>query len=197
MPAGMGAAMNGDPPEQVLPHLQKIKWTVVAVFIGSIGKIVSGGLPFNEIFYVISGIFLMKDDKITGRAYQCLLGTPLSACVGPSGGGLSCLTPVMFLGGINVLFGLFNPFLLEPFNLICLVSQLVGVFFAYQTWSYLRGESGPTGALPGGFAGNTTYNPPGPATLSSSTTADRNAPTTPQTNFVAFQGEGNKLGNIP
>ncbi|CAD7929151.1 unnamed protein product [Amoebophrya sp. A120] len=131
MPAGMGAAMSGDPPEQVQGHLQKIKWTVVAVFLGSIGKLVQGGLPFNEIFYVISGIFLMKDDKITGRAYTCLLSTPLGACAGPSGGGLTCLTPVMFLGGINVLFGLFSPYLLEPFNLICIACFCCSFLFLH------------------------------------------------------------------
>ncbi|CAD7924612.1 unnamed protein product [Amoebophrya sp. A25] len=199
MPAGMGAAMSGDPPEAIQGHLQKIKWTIVAVFVGSVGKLVQGAMPFNELFYVLSGIFLMKDDKITGKAYKCLLGTPIGACAGPSGGGLSCLTPVMFLGALNILFGLFSPYLMEPFNLVCLVAQAIGCYFGYQAWQYLRGEAGPTGAgaLPGGLQGHTTYNPPAPETRSGTmaSLASATNPTTPQTGFVAFQGEGNKLGN--
>lgn len=187
---GMGGAMQGDVPESCIQKIQYIKYCVIVCFVSSIVSLVMGGSAslFSAVMFCIAAIFLIKEDKVTGPAYRCLMQSPLGQCAGPTGGGLSCLMPTMVLGGMNVVFGMIGGGFAEPFGLISLLSQLAGAVFAYQIFSYLRGEAGPTGQLPG-----QSYSPPEAREMQS--TAPTGQPPAPQTNFIAFQGEGNKLGN--
>lgn len=191
MPSGMGGALQGDVPEALYDNMQKIKISTIIVFVSAIGKLATGQLPLNEIFFSLSGIFLLKEDKHTGIAYRFCLNTPIGACAGPNGGGLSCLMPLIFLGALNILFSLFSPNLLSTFNLMSIIGQLIGCFFGYKCYQYLQGEAGPTGALPGATYAVPQSREMDPRTLHDNSTTAQG----PATNFVAFTGEGNKLGN--
>ena len=100
-----GAGMMGEPPEAVRNEMNFIKYTVFVVGIASIGKACLGLLPLNEWIYCMCGVFLLREDPMTGGCYRCLMNSPLGQCA-QNGGGLSCLSPVLFIGALNILFGL-------------------------------------------------------------------------------------------
>merc|ERR1712224_1022999 len=107
---------------------------------------------------------------------------------------MSCITPIMFLGGINLLFSLFDgsafAFALIPVNpiagfAICgsVYGELIGSVFAYRCYKYMQGDGGGGGGgmLPG-MALNTNARQ-----LEERDPRPANAGTAP--GFQAFQGE--------
>lgn len=183
---------SGDPPEQVQKYLYYIKGCLLLVLLGSIAKIFYALAPLSEIFWCIACIFLLKDDKHTVPMYNCLMNTPLSACA-QNGGGISCLTTVMFLGGMNVLFGVFGGGLFHPVIFVCLGGQGCGAYFAYASWKYLQGDDSQAGGS-AGFGAGTTWSAPGVQAGPGGGREMQEA--SPATNFVPFAGEGNKLGAV-
>jgi hypothetical protein len=195
MPSG-GSGLQGDTNLEA-QEVKVLKYTVLVVLAGTILQLVNGeGLPLNEMFYIIAGIFLLKGEEnpIIKGLYDCLLKTPLGQCAGPNGGGMSCLMPLMFMGGLNLLFALMGP--KGPGKLLCMVAQAVGVFFAYRLWQQFQGtgESGVYSQGDGNRAsGGGGFN--NIRQINAAEAGQAGADNAPATGFVAFQGEGNKLGN--
>jgi hypothetical protein len=192
MPSG-GGAMQGDTNLEA-NEVKGIKITVLLVMVGWVLELLLfGGFPLNELFYIIAGIFFLKGDEnpVLKGAYDCLIKSPLGQCAGPNGGGMSCVMPIMFMGGLNLLFGLMGP--KSPAKLLCMVAQAVGVFFAYRLWQqsqntdsgvYAQGDRNASSA--GGGFNNIRQIQAAEA---------GQAGDAPSTGFVAFTGEGNKLGS--
>jgi len=136
--AGLG---TGDPPPECQEDMVYVRYTVVGVMICIIGIFCFGGLPIGDIVYVICGIFACKEDAVLKRWHACLMRSPIATCGGPSGGGGSCLLPVVTISFINVLFGLFalvDPMNTLPFIWISLMTQAYGGFVAYRVLSVIR-----------------------------------------------------------
>ena len=47
------------------------------------------------------------------------------------------MTPIMFIGGLNVFFSLLSMFW-DPFTMLCMVAQAIGVGYAYSAWKLLQ-----------------------------------------------------------
>lgn len=200
MPSG-GGAMQGDTNLEA-SEVKAIKISVLVVMAGWVLELVLfGGFPLNEMFFIIAGTFFLKGDEnpVIKGFYDCLMKTPLGQCAGPNGGGMSCLMPIMFMGGLNLLFGLMGP--KSPAKLLCMVAQAVGVFFAYKLWQQFQ-NSGESGVYAqgdrssGGSQGSTgSFNNIRQIQAAEAGQAAGASGGESATGFVAFQGEGNKLGN--
>lgn len=118
MPSG-GGGMQGDTNLEA-SEVKAIKISVLVVMAGWVLELaLFGGFPLNEMFFIIAGTFFLKGDEnpVIKGFYDCLMKTPLGQCAGPNGGGMSCLMPIMFMGGLNLLFGLMGP--KSPAKLLC------------------------------------------------------------------------------
>mmetsp|Transcript_85184 Transcript_85184/g.264931 ORF Transcript_85184/g.264931 Transcript_85184/m.264931 type:complete len:238 (-) Transcript_85184:122-835(-) len=115
--------------------LHKIKFCVIGIFVAAVGRLATGDdMPFNELLCGVNGVFLLRDDPSLGTCYACLASSPLGHCAGPTGGGLSCLMPFLFVSSFNCIFLALRLFYgyAGPFVLVSFAFQSAGAVLAWR-----------------------------------------------------------------
>jgi hypothetical protein len=185
------------PPAASVQKLEYLKFCVIGIWLCAVLRLFTGDAwgGLNTLFSAVAGTFLLKDDPQLSKVHNVLMETPLAVCAGRSAG-FACLTPFMFMAGINgvldfvkVLAGTFEfglGVLLVPTAIVLLVTvtlQLVAVFVCWGVWKDIMGEVGGGGC----------QDPVLAAARRSDADEEAGAPNV-NPNFVAFQGAGQQLG---
>eukprot|EP00425_Heterocapsa_triquetra_P011848 CAMPEP_0195146004 /NCGR_PEP_ID=MMETSP0448-20130528/170883_1 /TAXON_ID=66468 /ORGANISM="Heterocapsa triquestra, Strain CCMP 448" /LENGTH=182 /DNA_ID=CAMNT_0040184539 /DNA_START=24 /DNA_END=568 /DNA_ORIENTATION=- len=123
---------HDEPTPEMQEKLRKIRFCVVGVFVAAVGRLCTGDVPFNELLCGIMGIFLLKGDDNVGTCYACLASSPVGLCAGPSGGGLGCLMPFLFISSFNCIFLALRLLYGGPFLLVSFAAQFAGATFAWR-----------------------------------------------------------------
>lgn len=203
---GLIAAYNGPLTPEMQAKLRRVKACVLLLWFSDIGRMCTSEFPTSDIISAIVGVFLLKSDDTFQTCFACLSSSPLAQCAGPSGGGLSCLLPFMFIAGFNATFELLQISTSGPFIVTSILAQGLGSYFALKLLRLVSaavasdmGSSGQAqpltqrlAAFPGGapaqLSGGSNFGPGGGA--ASGNAADAAV----QDNFRAFQGSGQRLG---
>jgi len=204
--SGLGA---GDPPPECQQDMMYVRYTVIGVMICIVGTFFFGGLPLGDVVYVLCGIFACKEDAVLSRWHACLMRSPLATCGGPTGGGGSCLLPIVTISFMNVIFGLFalvDPMNTLPFIWMSLMTQAYGGYVAYRVLSVIRNSAmNPDFAHPGDSLSEPLHAPAQqnlnhvqtsssqPGRPFNSFEPPHAAGHTREVSFQPFQGQGQKL----
>mmetsp|Transcript_15017 Transcript_15017/g.23946 ORF Transcript_15017/g.23946 Transcript_15017/m.23946 type:complete len:172 (-) Transcript_15017:19-534(-) len=170
----------------------------------------------GDFFCAVVGVFLCKDDSHFFACHQFLSKTCFQMCASAEHGGRHCVEFFLWISVLNVVFMTFRISSGGPFLLLSFICQMVGSLFACQLRTLLiqnaidtmpdnqpmnqhfpfmpsslrQGAMG--GGMPGGggVAGGTgnVGRPGGGGPVGG---GPRNGPT----NFVPFQGVGQRLDN--
>lgn len=134
LPLSMGMPLPGPLTPEMQTKLRKIRYCVIGIFVAAAGRLATGDMPFNELLSGINGVFLLRDDPWLVACYACLASSPLGQCAGPSGGGLNCLMPFLFISSFNCIFLVFRVFRLDggPFILVSFFCQSMGAVLAWR-----------------------------------------------------------------
>lgn len=132
LPFNSSPQLVGPPTAEMMDKLGQIKYCVIGVFFAAVGRMCTGDMPFNDLLCGINGIFLLRDDVSVGTCYACLVNSPLGHCAGPTGGGLACLMPFLFLASFNCIFLALKLFTGGPFDLVSFCFQSVGAVIAWR-----------------------------------------------------------------
>jgi len=193
-PGGMGMSIAAaDPPPECAKEMAIIRYCTMIVMCCFVGSLAFGSLPFGDLLFIMSGIFICKDDIYLNQWHTCLMRSPFASCGGPGGGGGSCLLPYMVIGGLDFCIGIFSflyPASTLPFLLISLMAQGFGAYAAYNVLSVVRGSMSNTDYLMGGGDG---LNAPLHAPTQQQFQPLRGGPEM-DPNFQPFQGTGQRLG---
>mmetsp|Transcript_52140 Transcript_52140/g.144354 ORF Transcript_52140/g.144354 Transcript_52140/m.144354 type:complete len:235 (-) Transcript_52140:220-924(-) len=132
LPLSMGMPLTGPLTPEMQTKLRKIRFCVIGIFVAAAGRLATGDLPFNELLCGIGGVFLLRDDPWLVACYACLVSSPLGQCAGPSGGGLSCLMPFLFIASVNCIFLVLRLPYGGPFILVSFCCQSTGAVLAWR-----------------------------------------------------------------
>mmetsp|Transcript_93084 Transcript_93084/g.216328 ORF Transcript_93084/g.216328 Transcript_93084/m.216328 type:complete len:244 (-) Transcript_93084:216-947(-) len=132
LPLSMGMPSTGPLTPEMQTKLRKIRFCVIGIFVAAVGRLATGDMPFNELLCGIGGVFLLRDDPWLIACYTCLASSPLGQCAGPSGGGLSCLMPFLFIASFNCIFLVFRLPYGGPFILVSFCCQSMGAVLAWR-----------------------------------------------------------------
>lgn len=132
LPLSMGMPLTGPLTPEMLTKLKKIRYCVIGIFVAAAGRLATGDMPFNELLSGINGVFLLRDDPWLAACYSCLASSPLGQCAGPSGGGLNCLMPFLFISSFNCIFLVFRLTYGGPFILVSFCCQSMGAVLAWR-----------------------------------------------------------------
>jgi len=128
----MGMPLAGPLTPEMQAKLRKIRYCVIGIFVAAAGRLATGDMPFNELLSGINGVFLLRDDPWLVACYACLASSPLGQCAGPSGGGLNCLMPFLFISSFNCIFLVFRLTYGGPFILVSFCCQSMGAVLAWR-----------------------------------------------------------------
>mmetsp|Transcript_134491 Transcript_134491/g.389189 ORF Transcript_134491/g.389189 Transcript_134491/m.389189 type:complete len:214 (-) Transcript_134491:86-727(-) len=130
---GMGPpAFAGELTPEMREKLSKIRHCVYGIYFAAVGRLCTGDMPINELIVATVGVFLLKDDDNVGACYACLMNSFFGQCAGPRGGGMSCLSPFLFLSSFNCIFLALRLFAGGPFVLLSFCFQLSGAMCAWR-----------------------------------------------------------------
>lgn len=173
---------------------------------------------FNLFLTIVFGTFLFKDDEHLKSFYECLATTICQPCAEQGQSGLACLMPLTVTSFLNAITDLLmrGPlFRLMPMPyLIFLVgsiaAQLATGYFSWMVFKVVREAAPIDSGLELGFPGRPTggiggYRRP-PGSSSNEPPAQQDVAATngnslaggvvaPSAGFVAFAGNGNRLGS--
>jgi len=151
----------GAPPPEVQEQWIRLKWSVVGMIVFGTGRLIfaaiSGVLAVDMMgllslfISIVMGAFIFKDDEHLSKVYGCLASSICQVCAEGGQSGMQCLMPFLMVTGMNALFDFLLRFRLlsvMPFGLFLggtLASEFAAVFFAWQIFSFLRGQSGGGG----------------------------------------------------
>lgn len=195
----------GDPPEEAMPKLNVIKYTVIGVWLCVIGRVLSGDIGgcMGDIIFGLNGIFLLKDDPSLKSCYECLMRTFIGQCAGPGGGGMNCLRSFMMMAAINIAFDILSlgQVMYRPFVAVSGILQVLGVYMAYAVFQMVSNGEGLMGNMGGpqdDGSGGGAYQgaPDGGAAQApaSQQMAGREMSSAAPAGFTPFSGGGQRLG---
>mmetsp|Transcript_7302 Transcript_7302/g.18254 ORF Transcript_7302/g.18254 Transcript_7302/m.18254 type:complete len:213 (+) Transcript_7302:103-741(+) len=201
---------DGPPPAACDENMKRLKWSVVAMIVFGLGRMVFAFLMgalnadlwalVSLFISIVMGTFMFKDDEHLKSFYDCLAKTICQICAEQGQGGLQCLVPFMMCTMINAVFDLVARYVyfgLMPYGFFLmgsLVSQFAAVFFAWLVFKVLRGE--PQSNLEMGAWGRPGGNDaPSQQAYEDGRHESSSAPTGVGTGFTPFGGAGNRLGS--
>lgn len=142
----MGAGMQGDFPAEVDRNFRRLKGCVLGMMLSAAGVIIFQPLTFavsvfsvilsslNIFLNAIFGIWMLKQDPLIGRMFQCLASSCCGPCAEQCQGGLGCLMPFMFANGITIFFALISGDIVAVFKNVNLLFSPVD--WANSMWGF-------------------------------------------------------------
>merc|ERR1712232_469855 len=160
---------NGPPPPECQQSLARLKYTVIAMMVFGVCRLVTGLAygdmmgALNMVLCVTIGVFLLKDDVHLHPVYAWMSTTICQQCAQQGQGGVQCLVPFLGCCAINLFFDLLqfmggkripagSPY--QICLLGCLASEISSTYLAYVGFKACRdadtGEHGATEMESGG-----------------------------------------------